>query len=101
MNEKYNPWSPITNSLDLKLLGKLVEELGECTAATSRCIIQGMLEKEPVTGKINVEWLEEELADVIANIELVIEHFNLEKDVIAGRVQDKQTRLSIWHSMPT
>lgn len=48
-----NPWHPISDPVDLKHLGKLSEELGECSAAVARCIIQGIDECEPVTGKIN------------------------------------------------
>ena len=47
-----NPWHPITDKVDLKYLGKLGEELNECGSAVSRCIIQGVDEREPVTGKL-------------------------------------------------
>lgn len=92
-----NPWHPITSSIDLKHLGKLSEELGECIASVSRCIIQGMEEKEPHIGKINREWLEEEIADVIANIELNIEHFKLNISGIQTRVSRKKLHLRGWH----
>lgn len=49
----HSPWHPMTDSVDLKHLGKLMEELGECQAAIARCIIQGIDSAEPVTGKIN------------------------------------------------
>jgi hypothetical protein len=42
-----NPWIPIQNPLDLKHLGKLIEELNEAGSATARCIIQGIDEVEP------------------------------------------------------
>jgi hypothetical protein len=73
-----NPWHPIDDKVDLKHLGKLGEELSELAAASSkcatavcRCIIQGVDEAEPVTGKVNREWLEDEIADVQANMDLV------------------------------
>ena len=87
------------NRIDLKHLGKLGEELGEASAAVSRCIIQGIGEREPVTGKLNREWLEEELADVIANANLVIRHFDLNATRIGARVETKSVQLLEWHRM--
>lgn len=91
------PWHPMSSPVDLKHLGKLVEELNECSAAAARCIIQGIDEAEPVTGKVNREWLEEEIADVIANVGLVIEHFNLDTIKIEARSTTKAARSRAWH----
>ena len=94
-----NPWNPITKPIDLKHLGKLLEELGEATSAASRCLIQGIYEREPVTGKVNKEWLEDELADVMANVELVMDHFDLDKWRMLARLQKKKKHLAEWHGM--
>jgi NTP pyrophosphatase (non-canonical NTP hydrolase) len=94
-----NPWKPMTNLLDLKHVGKLIEELGECVAAAARCQIQGIDEREPITGKPNWLWLQEELADVFANAELVIEHFELDREAIEARKQKKEAFLRKWHGM--
>lgn len=96
---KMNPCHPMTKSIDLKHLGKLGEETGELSAAISRCIIQGIDEKEPVTGKLNKEWLQDEIADVYANIKLVIDHFNLDSARIRMRVEKKIKLLEVWHNM--
>ncbi len=92
-----SPWVPMNKAIDLKHLGKLLEELGEATSIVSRCLIQGIDEKQPVTGKLNRDALEEELADVEANIELVRRHFML--DVRQHRRERKIAQLSAWHSM--
>jgi len=94
-----NPWHPMTKTIDLKHLGKLIEELGECTAAAARCLIQGIDEREPVTGKLNRYWLEEEIADVMANLALVQIHFGLNEARIIARADDKMAKLRIWHGM--
>lgn len=94
-----HPWVPISSPIDLKHLGKLGEELGECNSAVSRCIIQGVNEEDPETKKVNLLWLAEEMADVIANVELNIEHFNIDPDFIQARVQTKKGRLRRWHAM--
>lgn len=94
-----NPWHPITDTIDLKHLGKLCEECGELSAAISRCIIQGVYECEPVTKKPNNEWLEDEIADVLAGINLVITRFHLDQERIIKRSELKAKNLKIWHDL--
>lgn len=94
-----NPWRPMSKPIDLKHLGKLAEELGEASSAVARCVIQGIDESEPITGKLNREWLEDELADVFANIDLVVQHFRLNSDRMAERAERKKKHLRGWHSM--
>lgn len=96
---KMNPWRPMRDPLDLKHLGKLGEELNEAGAAVARCIIQGIDEAEPVTGKVNREWLEDEIADVMANIRLVANHFGLDKGRMLARSERKEEQLGEWHAM--
>lgn len=106
MREALNPWHPITDSVDLKHLGKLSEEINEqievlskLGKVVSRCIIQGMDGSNPADGKSNKRWLEEEIADVVGNSELVIERMNLDKLFIRERADDKKIRLRTWHKM--
>lgn len=89
------PWHPMSNPVDLKHLGKLAEELGELQAAVARCMIQGIDEVEPVTGKPNRKWIEEEVADVLANITLVEMRFKLNID--DQRIARKIMNLQDWH----
>jgi NTP pyrophosphatase (non-canonical NTP hydrolase) len=91
-----NPWMPMTGIKDLRVLGKTAEELGECSAVVARCIIQGIDEREPTTGKRNRKWLEEEIADVIANFELTIEEYDLDTNFIEKRVAIKTEYLRRW-----
>jgi NTP pyrophosphatase (non-canonical NTP hydrolase) len=94
-----NPWRPIRDATDLKHLGKLGEELAEAGAAVSRCIIQGVDEREPVSGKLNREWLEDEIADVMANLTLVMQRFDLDVARIMERRRKKIAGLATWHAM--
>lgn len=96
----YNPWQPMSVPKDLKHMGKLLEELGELSGAASRCLIQGLDAVEPVTLKLNRLWLEEEeIADVLANVDLVVSHFKLNSKFIHERITAKRTRLKTWHDM--
>lgn len=94
-----NPWHPITNPVTLKHTGKLQEELGELISAISRCVIQGVDEADPVTGRVNRQWLQEEIADVLCGIELLTEHLGLDERAISKRSDAKQAKLRTWHKM--
>lgn len=95
-----NPWQPITKKIDLKVLGKMIEELGEAVSAASRCVIQGMDEAEPVSGKVNRAWLEDEAADVLATVGLMVGHFDLSEERILERLDRKARHLVSWYNMP-
>ena len=90
-----NPWIPITDRVQLALLGKLGEECGELTQAVCRCIIQGVDECEPVTGKKNVDALQDEIADVLALIDIVIDNYNLLSE-IDERISMKREHVKQW-----
>lgn len=92
------PWHPITNQLDLKHLGKLGEEACELGAALFRTIIQGIDELDPDTGKSNRSQVSDEIADVKANMELVIGHLRLATSEIEARSQRKIAHLKGWHA---
>jgi NTP pyrophosphatase (non-canonical NTP hydrolase) len=91
------PWRPTADPTELRHLGKLGEELGELTAAVARCIIQGIDECEPETGKPNRQWLSEEIADVMACLELASAHLRLDEATIRERAARKVELLSGWH----
>ena len=97
--ENPNPWQPITHPLTLTYLGKLAEESAELSQILCRIIIQGIDESEPVTGKVNRRALEEEIADVMANISLVVEFLNLNENAIWNRRGVKMKFLKRWHDM--
>lgn len=92
-----NPWVPETDPIRLAHLAKFAEELNECGAATMRCIMQGIDEKEPSTGKPNREWLQDEMADVLANMTLAIDCFDLDRHAIEQRKRFKMAHLLAWH----
>lgn len=61
-----SPWMPEQSRSRLAILGKLAEECGELAARASRCIVQGLDELDPDTGRTNREELRREIADVEA-----------------------------------
>lgn len=91
-----SPWHPETDPTRLKVLGKLAEELAEGGAAVARCIIQGIDEAEPVTGKINRRWLEDEIADIEANIWRAKLTLNLDGAYIRLRRERKFNYITRW-----
>lgn len=98
-NKEPNPWHPMTKPIDIKHLGKLIEECGELASACGRALIQGIDECEPDSKKLNCTWIEDEIADVLANIVLVIDHFGLDTERMFKRRDAKIAKLEIWHNM--
>lgn len=94
--EAPSEWQPITNKADLAHLGKLGEEICECGASLFRCIIQGVYEAQPVTGKINKEWLEDEIADIQALLSFAMTRFELNKNRIDERIKRKIAYKKPW-----
>lgn len=94
-----NPWQPERDPVNLAVLGKAIEEMGEAISMLGRCIIQGIEEAEPVTGKPNRVALEDELADVAATAAMVVERFKLHTDRMSGRVAAKTDHLTRWHAL--
>lgn len=89
-------WQPITRKVDLAVLGKLGEEAAEMGSALFRCVIQGVDEAEPRTGKINRQRLMDEIADVEAMIMHAKRHFKLDEQVIAERRFRKYSYKMPW-----
>lgn len=94
-----NPWVPERDPLALAVLGKLAEELGEASQMVARCIIQGIGESEPVTGKPNRHALEDEIADILATTTMAVEHFGLDLPRISDRRFKKIQHLTRWHGL--
>jgi hypothetical protein len=94
-----NPWRPMTDPVDVAHLGKLGEELNECGSAASRCLIQGIDQAEPVTGKVNRQWLQDEIADVLATVRMAVARFDLDIGAIEARAMLKTFHLQAWHKM--
>lgn len=91
------PWHPITDPVDIKYLGKFMEECGEGVQAASRCLIQGFTEWNEKEQRLNLDCLQDEIADIEANIELLKQRFNLRRDEIQARVDKKIPFLKQWH----
>lgn len=89
-----SPWMPEQDRVRLALLGKLTEEAGELAARAARCIIHGLDERDPDSGRLNRVELERELADVRA----VAEALRSVLDVVPDdtRAQRKRNGFYDW-----
>lgn len=92
-----SPWQPMDSPRGIARLGKMIEELGECSSAASRCLIQGIFALEPSTGASNRDWLMDEIADVEATIEMVKRHFLLNREWMSQRTTRKIRQFEEWH----
>lgn len=97
MSKEYpEPWIPIDSKVELAIIGKLQEELGELQAILARSMIQGIYEKDPDTGAINKDSMQEELADVDALSNILAIHFNLDNSAMSIRTQAKMKHIRQW-----
>lgn len=94
-----SPWQPENNKVHLAVLGKLGEEANELSGSLFRCVIQGVEGKHPVTGKPNLEQVQDEVADVLAGIEILIARFRLDWAEIDERKQMKKAHKLAWHGL--
>lgn len=101
MENKHNltAWYVEVDAARLRRLGKTLEELGELQAVVARCIIQGIDEIDPSSGKVNRKRLEEEIADVYAQLSLLVEYFDLNSEFIHFRCLDKIDQMQTWDSL--
>lgn len=92
-----SPWMPEQDRIRLAVLGKLAEECSELAGRAARCIIHGLDERDPESGRKNREELGREMSDVSACIEMIERgHFALRG---LGRIADKRDGFRRWHDM--
>jgi hypothetical protein len=92
-----SPWQPEGDPWRLAVLGKLAEECNELAGRAARCIIQGLDEPDPASGRSNRDELAREAADVIACIEMAVKRQFIRVD--HGRVDEKVDGFRRWHTM--
>jgi hypothetical protein len=93
------PWIPMGDPVDIKVIGKLLEELGESVSASARALIQGIDGADPSTGAVNRQRVQDELADVGATTNQVVERFRLDRDAMTERANRKFNFLTRWLQM--
>lgn len=92
-------WIPITDLRLLRRFGKLAEELAELQSVVARCIIQGVDEVDPSSGRTNRERITDEVADVLAQCDLTISELGLDFAAIRARVHEKKRQMAEWESL--
>lgn len=99
MSHNLTKWTPTTNLMMLRRMGKLIEELNELGVVAARCIIQGIDEVDPGSGLVNRVRLMKELADVMAQCMVTIDKLDLDSEAIDCRVADKLEQMAEWEAM--
>ncbi len=89
-------WHCEKNEYYLRRFGKALEENNELGAVLARCIIQGIDEIDPSSGKTNRQRMQEEVADVYTQLTLLEQTFNLNGFAISERIQDKMASMHKW-----
>lgn len=97
MGDHISPWMPEQDRIRLAVLGKLVEECNELGARAARCIIQGIDEIDPDSGRTNRAEMAREVADVLACIDALETTEGVDADEL--RVLGKVSGFRRWHEM--
>lgn len=97
-----SPWTPPDfDSITRKAINKLGEENSELTTVLFRIQNQtdGLDAIIPGETKTNRQWLEEEIADVMATSALAVKHLKLDLEFIEQRAKKKTVYLEKWYMM--
>jgi|TARA_R100000365_G_scaffold3696_1_gene13724 hypothetical protein len=92
-----SPWLPEQDMHRLAILGKLIEECNELSARAARCIIHGIDEIDPDTGRTNREELEREIADARACQWQAVDRLGLNS--MPSRIYAKDQGFDDWHNL--
>jgi len=92
-------WIPINDLMLQRRMGKTGEEVCELGAVVNRIQIQGIDEIDPASGKTNRQRLEEETADVYAQLDENISRLGLSLEFIEQRRQVKRGYMQEWEAM--
>lgn len=94
-----NKWQLEQSDIIRRRMGKTGEELNELGAVVSRIQIQGIDAVDPGTAKINRDRLEEEIADVYAQLDVDIDALGLDAQAIAKRRARKRAQMYEWEAL--
>lgn len=92
-------WTPTTNLMLLRRLGKTAEECNELAGICARSIIQGLDGVNPKTKVVNRYALEQEIADVLCQLRVTSAKLNLDSAFIEKRAEEKQQDMEEWEAM--
>jgi len=92
-------WVPISDPMLQRRMGKTGEECSELGAVVNRIQIQGIDEVDPGSGKTNRQRLEEEIADVYAQLDENIARLGLREEFIEQRRAVKRGYMQEWEQL--
>ena len=98
-SKKMSPWQVTTDPKQLRRLGKTAEELAELQKVIARVQIQGIDGVDPGSGISNREALQKEVADVAAQVELLIRHYNLDRTAMIAISTQKMQQMVEWEQV--
>jgi hypothetical protein len=90
-------WLPDQDQHRLAVLGKLIEECNELSGRAARCILHGLDEVDPDSGRTNRAELEREIADVEACLSQAQKRLGVAYDL--HRAVEKTRGFDHWHNL--
>lgn len=94
-----NKWTPESDPMILRRVGKTGEECAELAKVCSRITIQGLDGIDPATGESNRQALTKEVADVMAQRLVTMEALGLDIAAISVRTDHKVAQMAEWEAL--
>lgn len=91
-------WEKDTTPHQDRRIGKTIEELGELMAVLGRIGIQGLDAIDPSSGKTNRLRMQEESADVLAQLNCNFSPFGMDSKLIIERTAEKVLKMDEWEA---
>ena len=96
-----NKWTPESDPMILRRVGKTGEECAELSKVCSRITIQGLDGIDPATGESNRAALAKEVADVMAQCLVTMQALGLDRQAISDRTDHKVAQMAEWEALFT
>ena len=94
-----NKWTPESDPMILRRVGKTGEECAELSKVCSRITIQGLDGIDPATGESNRVALAKEVADVMAQCLVTMQALGLDRQAISDRTDHKVALMAEWEAL--
>lgn len=95
---KIAKWVSESDPHKVRRLGKTLEELGELVAVLARCLIQGSGEVDPSSGRLNLDRMQDEMADSLVQMRLTMNSFHADVEKIDERMDTKEREMREWEA---
>lgn len=92
-------WELEADTMTRRRVGKTAEECAELLAVLARISIQGIDAVDPASGKTNRQRMQEEIADVYAQLDECVSKISVDNIAISNRRTEKRRQMLEWEQL--